>query len=101
MFSLNPITKALCLIGSEIYVYFSQESGKLLRKPWPDEENVIGKACAVMYTVVFGGQIIAGFLCGPVSAFFDSSSAAMMLACVMAVISFMFAQCVELPTSTK
>lgn len=71
----------------------------MFRKPLPGElsNNVEGRACFVINSAIFIGQIVAAFITGPIIKLFQTATAAIMVSCVTGAVAAVVSIYVEIP----
>lgn len=73
----------------------------LFRKNWGDQNAAVeGKACSVILTTLFIGDILAFTCSGPIIALFGTTNAVMMLTCVIAAVGLFFSSLITYPDRT-
>lgn len=71
----------------------------MFRKPLPGElsTNVEGRACFVINSAIFIGQVVAAFITGPIIKLFQTATAAIMVSCVSGAVAVIISIYVEIP----
>ena len=76
----------------------------MFRKAWSksgSDDVIEGKACSVINTAVFIGQIGASLAMGPIVDTAGSGNYLMVIPCLAATVSFLIAVCVRMPTASQ
>ena len=76
-----------------------EDEGKMFRKPIPGESttNFKGRACYVINTSIFLGQVTAAFITGPFINWFQTATASIMICCIFTAFSTILAIFVDFP----
>ena len=78
-----------------------QEKNMMFRKDWGDQDTAVeGKACSVILTTIFIGDILAFICTGPSIALFGTTNAVMMLTCVIAAVGLFCSSFISYPEKT-
>ena len=73
----------------------------MFRKDWSNQDTTVeGKACSVILTTIFIGDILAFTFSGASIALFGTTNAVMMLTCVIAAVGLFCSSFISYPERT-